>query len=345
MLTDIFSNRYKSTPLWHTFTASEQTLLVQMYRIFSEQVCPFDESTEQNKRLWADLQSRISMELGRESLSPLTYNYMGQWNGQPHHYYGTWTIGQVCKTWFLETFDGAMSADLFLKQRVSFIEVAFRLVEERLSVINSNLPAAMKAADQTIARKNIRGIVPRKPSETVKANNEAINLAFRNAVDELNARFRHAGCNLNYHNGFVQIARDDRLESEIEKPFWQLVSAPKWKNVDTDMKEAFDRRDNDDRDPAFYAARALESAIKIISDDKGWTHGKEKGAHNYIDNLSSKGFVSGWEANALKHIFTTVRNPLSHGPGSAEMPALSRYQTEWVIDNSLSWIKRLIRAT
>ncbi|WP_407193228.1 AbiJ-NTD4 domain-containing protein [Bradyrhizobium sp. STM 3566] len=345
MLTDIFSNRYKNTPLWRTFTTVEQTLLVQMYRIFAEQVCPFDEHTDQNKRLWADLQSRISMELGRESLSPLTYNYMGQWNGQPHHYYGKWTIGQVCKTWFLEEFDGAISADVFLKQRVSFIEVAFRLVEERISIINSNLPAAMKAADQTVVRKNIRGIVLQKPSERVKADNEAINRNFYNAVEELNARFRQAQCNLNYHNGFIQIAGDDRLESEIETPFWQLVSAPKWKNVDTDMKEAFDRRDNDDRDPAFYAARALESAIKIISGDRGWTHGKEKGAHNYIDNLSSNGFVSSWEANALKHIFTTVRNPLSHGPGSAEMPTLSRHQTEWVIDNSLSWIKRLIRAT
>jgi hypothetical protein len=66
------------------------------------------------------------------------------------------------------------------------------------------------------------------------------------------------------------------------------VSDSPWENVDVDMKEAIDRRDNGDRDPAFYAARALESTIKIISDTKGWIHGGEKGAHNYIDNLASK---------------------------------------------------------
>ena len=59
-------------------------------------------------------------------------------------------------------------------------------------------------------------------------------------------------------------------------------------NVDHDMKEALDLRGSDGRDPAFYAARALESTIKIISDQKNWTHGKENGAHNYIDNLATK---------------------------------------------------------
>jgi hypothetical protein len=133
-----------------------------------------------------------------------------------------------------------------------------------------------------------------------------MNHNFRNAVEELNIRFRQADCKLNYHNGFLQIANDSRIEGQIEAPFWKLVSAPRWKNVDTDMKEAFDRRDNDARDPAFYAARALESAIKIISDEKRWTHGKEKGAHNYVDNLCSNAFVTGWEATALKHIFTNL---------------------------------------
>jgi hypothetical protein len=45
---------------------------------------------------------------------------------------------------------------------------------------------------------------------------------------------------------------------------------------------AFDLRDSQGRDPAFYAARALESTIKIISDDKQLTTGREKGAANYI---------------------------------------------------------------
>jgi hypothetical protein len=262
------------------------------------------------------------------SLSPFTYNFVGEWNGKPHHYYGTWTIDHVCQTWFLETFDGSMQADQFVKERISFIELGFRLRESQINVENMNLPTAIKAADAPpIGRLRLPG----KYSDYVKEYNAAINRNFRGSVEELNARFRQSGCNLNYHNGFIQM------------PFWSLVSTDKWKNVDTDVKEAFDRRDTGARDPAFYAVRALESAIKIISDDKGWTHGKERGAHNFVDNLTSNNLLAGWEASALKHVFTAVRNPLGHGPGGAAMPALSKEQTDWAIEACLSWIKSLIR--
>ena len=47
----------------------------------------------------------------------------------------------------------------------------------------------------------------------------------------------------------------------------------------------------------------MESAIKIISDEKGWTTGNEKGAANYIDHLASANhgrFIEAWESDALK---------------------------------------------
>jgi hypothetical protein len=132
---------------------------------------------------------------------------------------------------------------------------------------------------------------------------------------------------------------------EVEAPFWALVAEPPWKNVDLDMKEALDQRDAGARDPAFYAARALESAIKIISDSKGWTHGREKGAHNFIDNLASQTarFVTPWEGETIKLFFSNVRNPMGHGPGSNEMIALTEHQTNWSIEFCMIWIKSLIR--
>ena len=124
------------------------------------------------------------------------------------------------------------------------------------------------------------------------------------------------------------------------------MADPRWTNIDIDMKEALDRRDANDRDPAFYAARALESTIKIISDQKGWTHGSEKGAHNYIDNLGNKNngtFIVDWERDTLKSFFTHIRNRLGHGPGSAAMPELTLEQTSWAIETCMSWIKSLIQ--
>jgi hypothetical protein len=176
-------------------------------------------------------------------------------------------------------------------------------------------------------------------------SHDSLNAAFRQSVEELNERLRRAGTKLNYHNGFIQIASDELVEGQVEKPFWALVADPIWKNVDIDMKEAVDLRDSQGRDPAWYAARALESTIKIISDQKGWTHGGEKGAHNYIDNLHAKkngSFINDWETKALKDFFTSVRNPFGHGAGSAEMPELSPTQTELAIETCMSWCKALI---
>jgi hypothetical protein len=129
-------------------------------------------------------------------------------------------------------------------------------------------------------------------------------------------------------------------------PFWEITSHALWKNVDIDMKEAIDRRDNGGRDPGFYAAKALESAIKIISDKNGFTRGTEKGAADYLDNLvSAKNgrFIEVWESDALKGLFSKVRNPFGHGPGGEPMPELSPEQTNWTIETCMSWTKSLVR--
>ena len=187
---------------------------------------------------------------------------------------------------------------------------------------------------------------PGNREDGITAYNKSLNSSFRASVDELNERLRRAGYNLNYHNGFIQMSDDELVEEQIEKEFWSITKDPLWKNVDIDMKEAIDLRDSNGRDPSFYAARALESTIKIISNQQGWTHGGEKGAHNYIENLSSKTngeFINDWEREALKSFFTSVRNPLVHGPGSEKMPKLTPQQTNWSIESCMSWIKSLIK--
>jgi hypothetical protein len=80
------------------------------------------------------------------------------------------------------------------------------------------------------------------------------------------------------------------------------------------MKEAIDLRDTNGRDPAFYAAKALESTVKIISDEKQLSNGRERGAANYIDNLKRSNLIEDWEAEALKAFFSKVRNPARAWP-------------------------------
>jgi hypothetical protein len=214
--------------------------------------------------------------------------------------------------------------DTFVKLRLSFLELVFRHAEEQASAKRVEVFRTNHAAN---------------------AYREGWIAVLRKMIDELNARFRDAAIPLHYHNGMIQFAEDPLAQAEIAGPFWESVRDPQWANVDRDMKEAIDRRDNNGRDPAGYAMRALESSIKIISDLKGWTTGNEKGASNFIDNLQSKrggNFIAGWEADILRQMFKEVRNPLAHGDGSAAPLYLTPQQTNWVIESCMSWIKNLV---
>lgn len=347
MLIDIFARRYADVPLREqTFSETDKRLLVQAFRILEEDLAPYwvdGKESERGKTFWTDLHKRLSRELGLVELSPLywTEYRMVAGNRTPttHKSPMVW----VCRKWMLKEPE-AWTVDPFIKERLSLIELGFRMREEELAEENARLPAALNSElARFVASSRMR--VPGEPGAGMKAWNATKNRLFKEAVEELNARFRQAAYPLHYHNGFIQAATDELLQAEVETPFWTLAAEAKWKNVDHDMKEALDLRDSDGRDPSFYAARSLESTIKIISDNNGWTSGKEKGASNYIDNLASKanGFITQWEAAMLRDFFRSVRNPFGHGPGSEEMPKLSRPQTEWAIEFCMSWIKSLIR--
>lgn len=343
MLTDIFAERYANRVIWPAYSEAEKKLLMQCYRMV-EELFPYwvdGKVAEGAKKNWQSIHDRLSMELGLSELAPPHYYY--QLNGQTMSAWNT--LDQVCKGFVTAPYDGAVTPDRFIKERLSFVELAFRLRGEELDEMNAKLPAKSAAANLSDALTAHAKGFSGSTSEKIARYYESLNLKFRQSVDELNERLRRAGAKLNYHNGFIQIASDELVEAQVEKPFWGLVANPLWKNVDIDMKEAVDRRDAKDRDPAWYAARALEGTIKIISDKKGWTHGGEKGAHNYIDNLRSKkngSFINDWEEKALKDIFSFVRNPFGHGPGSAEMPELSPTQTDWALETCMSWCKALI---
>jgi hypothetical protein len=181
----------------------------------------------------------------------------------------------------------------------------------------------------------------------VRNENLLLNQKFEAAVHELNDRLRIAHYPLNYHNGFIQFADDAVTADQIQKPFWELVRDPKWLNADQLMKEAIDKRDRGDRDAVSPAMQSLETTIKIISDEKGWTTGKEKGAANYVDNLvAERGgvrFIAVWEKDALVKLFGEIRNSFGHGPSKAPLPTLRPQQTDWLLDTVMTWIKSLIR--
>jgi hypothetical protein len=349
MLTDIFAYRYLDQTIWTAYTEIERRLLNQAFGVVKDAL-PYwidGKEDEKQKAKWKQLHDQIARELGVEELSQRYYQYT-QKNALGHEFpmSGWFAWDHVCGQFVNAKYASQYDADRFIKERISFIELALRLRGEEISAANANLPLAIQQAafrDATV-RSGVR--IPGSAVDGVKAMNARLNDTFKNQVSELNERFRRARAPLNYHNGFIQFATDQQIEQQIAKPFWDLVADPIWKNVDIDMKEALDRRDSNDKDPAIFAAKALESAIKIVSNTKKWTRGTENGASQYVDNLMSKAngnFLTPWEGDMLKDYFRKVRNSIGHGPGSEPMPELTLQQTDWAIESAMSWVRTLVR--
>jgi len=181
-------------------------------------------------------------------------------------------------------------------------------------------------------------------TEVRERNNKNYTEDYDNCVDELNRRFKESKLGFYYNNKSIDTYNDKLSYNNIYEPYWEIMKDEKYKTIDNDIKIAFQKLNSNQSDAAFYSMRALESCIKIISDELSLSTGKEKGASNYIDNLGNKKvkFIERWEADSLKFLFKEIRNPLGHGPGNEEVIALKYFQEKCVIDLVLVWIKSLI---
>lgn len=350
MLTDIFAFRYIDTPIWSKYTELERRLLNQAFGIVKDALPyynPEGKEIEANKTKWKTIHDRIARELGVNELSQRYYsytqkNYLG--NDVPVSGFFSWD--HICGQFVNATFRGQYDPDRFIKERLSFVELALRVRGDEILQANAKLPERIAEAAMR-DKEPVRGIqIPGLAVDSIKAWNATLNSNYESQIEELNERFRRANAPLTYHNGFIQLALDETIEENIAKPFWSLVADPILKNVDIDMKESIDRRDSNDKDAVFFAAKALESAIKIVSDTKGWSRGTEKGAAQYIDNLISKangGYLAVWEGEMLKDYFRKIRNTVGHGPGLEPMPVLTLEQTDWAIETAMSWVRTLVR--
>jgi hypothetical protein len=352
MLTDVFFRRYEKRQLFDAVGQKEHALFVQAYRIVNEQIWKYygyeKKVDERVKAIWTGLHDRLTMEIGIKELSPKYYSYQTEWMGKPYTNSGWNAMNSVVETWLTLKFSDGLDPDVFVKRRLSFVELAFREREGQVAQINANLPLAKQQAawqDAQSRRMVIPGATAQTGPERAQAENDRINAEFFGHVNELNERFKQAGMPLHYHNGYIQITQDAQVQKLVEQPFWDLVKAPKWANVSTDMAEAIDRRDGAQRDPSFYAAKALESTIKIISNEKKWSTGNEKGVADFLNHLEAKAngpFVEPWERQLIQKFFSDVRNDLGHGPGSAQMPNLTPQQVDYTIEFCMSWVKSLI---
>lgn len=146
-------------------------------------------------------------------------------------------------------------------------------------------------------------------------------------------------------DGLFESAVGQVIEERVHDLFWALLADEVWKNVRDDMNHALSANSTGGKDSAFYAGRALESAVKIACEMTGRSTGREKGAAAFVDSLVRKDnlrFIDPWEADVLKNFFSNIRNPTAHGPGSKERLSLSSSQEEWIVEFCMIWVKSLV---
>jgi hypothetical protein len=317
MITDIFAKRYEE--LRFDRDRAENIFsptVVQAGCIFFEDVQPKLKFTDE---FFRGINLLLSRELGLRSLSEFAvFEELGV---------NRKTAAETCYLFLSQPFQrfGAWhrDPDYFCSTRLSMLELLFR--EAEALVRKGYVPAA---------------------SGRIPVDGSIVKPVMTEAIKELKARLRANHTGLDYTNGLLHLASDELTTERIAAPFWEIVTDPKWAVVDQEMKEAFDRLDHGHDDAFTHATDALESTIKIISDEKGWTRGNETGAAGYIDNLVSTQngrFIEVWEAEALKAIFAKLRNPHRHGGGSNPPDPLSDAQQTWAIESCMSWIKSLVR--
>jgi hypothetical protein len=313
MITDIFAKRYEDLRFDRDFAENVTSpTVVQASCIFFDDVQPKLKFPDE---FFRHVNLLLSRELALRSLDENSYQRVDH------------TEAKTCHLFLSQPFDPFRSwhkgPDYFCKTRLSMLEILFR--EAEALVRQGYMPA---------------------PSGRMPVNGHKVKSVMTEAINELKARLRANRTGFDYTNGLLHRASDELTTERIAAPFWEIVTDAKWATVDQEMKEAFDRLDHGQHDAFTHATKALESTIKIISDDNRWSTGNEKGAANYIDNLVSARsgrFIEVWEGDTLKAIFSNLRNPHSHGGGSNPPPRLSDSQQTWAIESCMTWIKSLVR--
>ena len=355
MLTDIFARRYADYPIWSEYTEKEPRLLHQCIGV-AKDVLPYfnaeGKAREHQKSKWKSAHDRLARELGVGELWQRYFTTTNKtWQGVEFQTTHTNEWVSVCEMYVTYQYVSRVqgSVDRYMKERLSLIELLMRLRQDEITEMNRNLDQRVREAVAMAKWPRRSGAIriPGDPGTALRGQIARLNEEFHASANELNIRFHQAGVPLSYHNGYIQVAKDEQIETRIAKPFWDAIADSKWENVAIHMNEALDLRDSGTGYAAWFACTALESAIKIVSDLKGWTRGNEKGAHNYIDNLVCERdgvrFIDTFEMDVLKPYFTHVRNQFGHGPGSQPMPNFTVEQTDWAIEFAMTWVRTLVR--
>jgi hypothetical protein len=129
----------------------ESAFFVQAYRIVDEQIWKYygydKKVSESVKKIWTDIHDCLAMEIGVKELSPKYYSYKTEYLGNSHTNSGQNNMNFVVEQWLNLKFADGLDPDVFVKRRLSFVELAFRTREEQVAEANNEFPRRLADAE------------------------------------------------------------------------------------------------------------------------------------------------------------------------------------------------------
>lgn len=169
-----------------------------------------------------------------------------------------------------------------------------------------------------------RVILRRVSDYSYRRRDDAEQIA-REAIEEVNERFREFGIGYEYVNDEIIRIDSEFVHREVVKPALSLLQKPEYKGSQQEFLGAHEHfRKGNNKEALTDCLKSFESLMKAICDKRGWSYNKSDTAKNLIDVMLKKELVPQFwqtEFSALRSLLEssvpTGRNKLGgHGQGT-----------------------------
>ena len=184
------------------------------------------------------------------------------------------------------------------------------------------------------------------------AQNSKPKIAPKDAIEELNQRFKQHGVGYQFESGQIIRIDSQLAHVEIMKPALQLLRSKAYKGANEEFLKAHEHyRHNRYQECLVDALKALESVLKSICDAKSWSYQVSDSTKKLLDIVFEKGLLPAFmqsEFSAMRGLLEggtmVVRNKLGgHGQGSAQLNVPS-YWARYALNTAASNMLLLVEA-
>lgn len=187
-------------------------------------------------------------------------------------------------------------------------------------------PIGDRALD--VVKQTFKYLEENKCDEWTIAGDPQSQISIKEAVEELNARFKLNGMGYSYGQGRIVRLDSTFTHTELTQPTVMLLQGKKFAGANDEFLNAFEHyKHGRNKECLSDCLKALESTMKIICNEKRWTYDKQRAtASQLIKICFDNQLIPSWAQNqftSLQQLITsgvpTVRNRLG-GHGQGQVP-------------------------